>query len=327
MQDTDFMSTEISDGYRRFAAVEARGASPLYESLALHVAESDVAQDFLSALSRDKRQPNLFFAAIRHVAGTPESSSQLEDLILDRGSEIAEVMCRRTTQTNEPGRCAVLLPVLSTIDGPVALIEVGASAGLCLLPDKYGYRYGNRVLAAPEDTRSVSPTLVCSASENTPIPTRFPSVVWRAGIDLNPLDVDRDNDVAWLETLVWPEQETRLAQLRAAVTVARQNKPRVVCGDLRRDLPDMVLEAPADATLVIFHSAVLTYLPSQDERDEFARLVQGTGATWLSNEAPKVFPRFARRADSPDKDGMFLLARNARPIAWTAPHGQAINWL
>jgi hypothetical protein len=48
-------------------------------------------------------------------------------------------MLAQSTQTNEPGRCAALLPMLARLPEPLALLEVGASAGLCLLPDFYTY--------------------------------------------------------------------------------------------------------------------------------------------------------------------------------------------
>ncbi len=319
------MGNEIAEGYRGFAAFEARGASPLYESLALHVAESRSAQAFLLTLSKDKRQPNLFFAAVRHVAGTPNGPAHFDEIIHQQGDQIAEVMRLRTTQTNEPGRCAVLLPVLAAIDGPIALIEVGASAGLCLLPDRYGYDYGRVRLDPPKGFRPVAPVLECAACENTPLPRHLPVIVWRAGIDLNPLDVDRDEDVRWLETLVWPEQSLRLARLRAAIGVARKITPRVVRGDLRRDLLDLVQDAPKDATRVVFHTAVLNYVLPQEDRDDFADMVRRTGATWISNESPKVFPQYSRHLTR-DR-GAFLMARDTRPVAWTAPHGQAIRWL
>lgn len=319
------MSNELAEGYRGFAAFEARGASPLYERLALHVAESRSAQAFLLALSQDKRQPNLFFAAVRHVAGMPNGPAHFDEIIHQQGGAVAEVMRRRTTQTNEPGRCAVLLPVLAMIDGPIALIEVGASAGLCLLPDQYGYDYGRARLDPPQEMRSVAPILGCQACENTPLPTRLPTIIWRAGIDLNPLDADREDDVRWLETLVWPEQSMRLDRLRAAIGVARRTKPRIIQGDLRHDLLDLVQDAPKEATLVICHTAVLNYVLPQKDRDDFADTVRRTGALWISNESPKVFPQYSRHLTR--DPGAFLMTRDTRPVAWTAPHGQAIHWI
>ena len=85
-------------------------------------------------------------------------------------------------------------------------------------------------------------------------------MVWRAGIDLNPLDVADPDDVAWLEALVWPEQEFRRARLRQAVAIARQDPPLLVAGDLNEQFLDLAALAPADAALVVFHSAVMGYL-------------------------------------------------------------------
>ncbi|MFE1255308.1 DUF2332 family protein, partial [Streptomyces fungicidicus] len=55
--------------------------------------------------------------------------------------QVSSLMLARMTQTNESARCATLLPVLAALPQPLALIEVGASAGLCLYPDRYRYRY------------------------------------------------------------------------------------------------------------------------------------------------------------------------------------------
>ena len=58
----------------------------------------------------------------------------------ERRAEVEAVMLERRTQTNEPARCALLLPLLAALPQPLALLEVGASAGLCLLPDRYALR-------------------------------------------------------------------------------------------------------------------------------------------------------------------------------------------
>src|ERR1700726_4250690 len=129
----------ISARYLRFAVDEARGESKLYERLALAVAASRGLFSFLAGLPSEKRQPNLFLAAVRHLCGIPESAHRLVEIVRREDRRIRALMLARTTQTNEPGRCSALLPVLAQLPQPLALLEVGASAGLCLIPDRYGY--------------------------------------------------------------------------------------------------------------------------------------------------------------------------------------------
>ncbi|MEQ5871830.1 DUF2332 domain-containing protein [Sagittula sp. NFXS13] len=317
----------IAERYQRFARAEAAGRSVLYETLAKHVAESPDSLTFLSRLPQDRQQPNLLFAALRLIAGTPASVREFDHALEEHANAIAEVMLTRTTQTNEPGRCAALLPAQARIEGPLAVIEVGASAGLCLLPDAYGYDWGRQSLAPPARSDSAATLFQCNASEDTPLPVRHPEIVWRSGLDLNPLDVTNEEDVAWLETLVWPEHYERLARLRKAVGIARTERPRVVAGDLRQDLQALIAEAPGDATVVVFHTAVLSYVADQVERDEFAaEMIGDARVKWLSNEGPRIFPQFTEAA-GPVREDMFLLAVNGQPMAWTGPHGQEIRWI
>lgn len=316
----------IAERYRRFARVEAAGRSPLYEQLALHVARSSDVLTFLSLMPPERRQPNLLFAAVRLVTGLPSSPADLDDAVGNDADAIAAVMMTRTTQTNEPGRCAALLPSLARLQGSLALIEVGASAGLCLLPDFYGYDWGRQHLMPPAPFHDIAPIFRCQASKDVPLPHKHPEIVWRAGLDLNPLNVSKDDDVRWLETLVWPEHHDRLLRLRGAIRLARENKPRVVAGDLRESLQALVEEAPRDTTVVVFHSAVLSYVSSQQDRDNFARSMIGSNVVWLSNESPKVFPELAAKAGELRED-MFLLSVNGEPKAWCGPHGQEVRWI
>ncbi len=311
--------------YLRFAEHEARGISPLYDELARHVANSTPLLDFLTQLPVEKQQPNLLFGAVRLVSGVASSGSHFERLVLRDTSQITRTMRNRRTQTNEPARCAVLLPALARLEGPLALLEVGASAGLCLLPDRYGYDYGRgRVLTAATANAPVFP---CDVNEATPVPNQLPRVVWRAGIDLNPLDLTDPGAERWLEALVWPEQTERLARLKRAIQVVRTAPPRIVAGDLLRLLQPVAEQAPRDATLVVFHSAVLGYVSGAAARDQFRRQVQDTGATWISNEHPRVFPSIANALPRPAPDNQFVLAVNGEPVAFTGPHGQSVEWL
>ncbi|MFJ8626127.1 DUF2332 domain-containing protein [Kitasatospora sp. NPDC093550] len=360
------MHSETGDLYRGFAEREARGNSAIYQDLAERVAGDGQLRALLDGLPAAKRQPNLLFGAVRHLGGpVTEGWPAFRAWVTAHWDETSATMLERRTQTNESGRCATLLPLLATLPQPLALIEVGASAGLCLYPDRYRYRYRYRSVSdggggggAPMSEFSVpesgtesavtesavtdftvtefgaaaSPvTLDCVVSGPVPLPARLrerlPEVVWRAGIDLNPLDVRAEEDVRWLESLVWPEQTHRLDRLRGAVRVARAEPPLLVRGDLNATVRDLVAQVPAGATPVVFHSAVLAYL-SPEAREEFAVTVRELPGHWISNEAVSVLPNVARRLPrpAPPGSGLFALALDERPVAFTGPHGQSLDW-
>src|SRR5487761_1648525 len=201
------LGLSVAENYRAFAE-DARGRSPVYQSLAGSVAGDAAILRFLGSLPREKRQPNLLFAAARYLLDGPVDLDRLRSLVSLDGAELAEVMLARRTQTNEPARCATLLPALAQLPQPLALIEAGASAGLTLLV------------------------------------------------------VTSDDDVRWLSCLVWPGEGDREQRLAAAVAAARRDPPVVHRGDLLTDLPALAAQAPADATLVVYHSAVLYQVPA-----------------------------------------------------------------
>ncbi|MGH3410919.1 MAG: DUF2332 family protein, partial [Streptosporangiaceae bacterium] len=234
--------------------------------------------------------------------------------------ELAGVMLARRTQTNEPARCANLLPALAGLPEPLALIEVGASAGLTLLFDRYSYDYAGYRLAGLDPD---APTLRCEPRGPVPLPARIPAIAWRAGMDLNPLDVTRDDDARWLSCLVWPGEGDRAERLAAAIAAARRDPPAVHRGDLVTDVAALAATAPADATLVIFHSSVL-YQVAPEQRERFAATAGGLGAVWLSGEAPGVVPG----TEGPARDGMsYVVARDGRPVALADSHGAWLQWL
>lgn len=317
----------IAEGFRRFAR-EAVGRSPLYVETAELVADSSWVLDFLAAMPEAKWQPNVLLAVVRYLFGTPGSASEFLALVHDRADEIAETMAVRSTQTNEPARCATLLPVLARLPQPLALLEVGASAGLCLLPDYYAYSYGAGHDVDPSVSCGVeAPRFACRAGGGTPLPDRGVEVVWRAGLDLKPVDLHDDAEVRWLEALVWPGEEYRLPRLRAACEVARVVSPRLVRGDLRTDVPALAAQAPADATLVVFHTAVLAYVRNPGGREAFARSVGDTGAVWIANEGAHHIPGAMPPSDTHPDPAAFLLCVDAEPVAWTDGHGTWIDWL
>lgn len=138
-------------------------------------------------------------------------------------------MLTRRVQTNEPARCAVLLPALARLPQPLALIEAGAGAGLTLLFDRYSHDYaGHRIITGDPH----APTLRCQPCGPVPLSGRVPVTTWRAGIDISLLDVIRDDDVRWLSSLAWPEETSRKQRLDGAITSAPRDPPVVHRGDL-----------------------------------------------------------------------------------------------
>ncbi len=193
---------DVIEEYRDFASYAA-GDSPCFEAWALGVVEDPEVLDWLGILPPLKRQPNLVFAAARwHGAPAPGAYDDLRRVLLERESEVRATVMARATQTNEVGRLATVLPVLGLVNGPLALIEVGASAGLCLYPDRYDYSWPP--LGALRG--SGGPVLTASATGPLPVPARHPQVAWRGGVDLHPLDVADPDAMAWLENLVWPSR-------------------------------------------------------------------------------------------------------------------------
>lgn len=317
---------KLRSRYRNFAEREASGVSPLYVEFANRVAESDELLAFLCTLPPPKQQPNLLFAALKFLLGTASDADEFERWVADHSESIRSEMLARRTQTNEPGRCATLLPVLAGLPQPLALFEVGAAAGLCLLPDRYGYDYGRARILPSDSLIDDPPIFPCVASDSTPVPSQLPQVKWRGGIDLNPLDVLNAQEVKWLQSLVWPGQEGRLERLDAAIRVARESPPLVRSGDLQNALTSVLVEIPKDVTVVVFHSAVLAYL-APEGRERFARFVQDLDAVWVSNEAPGVFPDIDALAGSDIPQSRFILAVNGEPVAFTGHHGQSIDWI
>lgn len=319
---------DVAEQYRDFAAYAA-GGSATFESWSRAVAEDEEVLAWIGGLPPLKQQPNLVFAAARwHGVPAPGPYDGLRAALLGDDGRIRATILERATQTNEVGRLATLVPAFAGLRGPLALVEVGASAGLCLYPDRWGYRWrtdeGDVELGPP-------PGLECRVKGPAPLPTALPDVAWRGGVDLNPLSVLDDDDTGWLETLVWPEHDDRRERLRHAVAVARADPPALVRGDLLAELPALVDEAGRHGEVVVFHSAVIAYLEEPD-RDAFTtlmeRLVAEGRCHWVSNEGKNVLPSVTATGPAiPPGKQSFVLGVDGRMVALTHGHGRSLSWL
>lgn len=315
----------VIERYRRFAVAEAPGRSEVYAAWARRVVDDPALQQVLSRLPAERRQPPLVFAVCRLLGSGDVDAAAWASWVIEHADAVVSESLARSVQTNEPLRCAAMLPTLSRIEGPIALLEVGASAGLCLYPDRYSYRYvGEPGEARLDPGGGASDVELVSEVRGERMPrVRLPEVVWRAGIDLAPLDVRDPRDVDWLARLVWPGESGRAERIRAAAAVAASDPPRLFAGDALDLLPDVAALAPADATLVITTPGVLVHIP-RERRAQVIERARGLGR-WLTIDDPGVHDGWAGEVGS-DWRGGFAVALDGEIDAAADPLGRWWEW-
>lgn len=313
----------VAERYARFARDEAPGRSELYAEWAAGVAAEPAVAATLARIPATHRQPPLVFAVTR-MLGAPEGSfRRWAAWLASHDDEVVAEASRRSLQTNEPLRCAALVPALVTVPGPIALLEVGASAGLCLYPDRYSYRFSNGVDLDPVDGPSAV-VLECEVSGDPPL--RLPEVVWRAGIDLAPLDAASEADRRFLTSLVWPGEHGRKARIEAALDVVAADPPLLVAGDAADPglLGRIAGLAPPGATLVVTTPGVLPHIPHAG-RERLLEALAALDAVWISIDPPGL-----HRAWDPPVDaatwGGFVLGLDGVPVAAVDPLGAFVEW-
>jgi hypothetical protein len=227
-------------------------------------------------------------------------------------------------QTNEAGRSAVLMAGLLTVADrfglPIRLYELGASAGLNLLPDFYRYDLGGLEAGAPD-----APLILRPEWEGPPPPAAAVRIVGRAGADLNPARLPAEADR--LPAYLWPDQPERLARLDAALAVAAANPPPVDRAGAADWIEAKLALAPEPGVArVVMHSVAFQYFDAGTQ-ERVARHIEAAGAA-ASGDAPVAWLRFEKE---PDADRYALRLRSwpggDALLAWTHPHGSKVRWL
>lgn len=321
------MTDAVQQRYARFAEQEAPGRSDLYVEWAAGVAADREVQGILARIPENRRQPPLVFAVTRMLGAGLVGYDAWREFFVARADEIVAECTGRRLQTNEPLRLAPLLPVLSEIDGPIALLEIGASAGLCLYPDRYSYRFvgaDGRLRASLDPVDGPSSVVLESRVEGELPAMRMPEVVWRAGIDLAPLDARVERDRGWLQGLVWPGEEGRERRVTAALDIAAFDPPHLVAGDALDRIDALAAEAPADAALVITTPGVLVHIP-REARTALVDRIRGLDARWVTIDPPALLDVWDPAVD-PDTWPGFVVALDAEVRAASDPLGRWWEW-
>lgn len=299
-----FARTPIPQLYRWFAC-EAAATSPLWNQICLWIADESSLHARLDALPGQARQPQRFLAALQYHQAPLAPEEALLEWINTHWRTLDETIRSHTVQTNEPGRLAAIAPLLAELPQPVALLELGAAAGLCLLPDLLGY---------PQVT-----------------------VAARLGVDANPLDASDPDTRRWLRALVWPGEREREERLCRALDVAAAHPPEIrranLCEAPAQWLPAIVhelAEIHPEATVVVMHSMTLGYLP-KSERGAVIDAIRASQAHWIAFEPVRVLRPFCAGAagvtvGAPPAWGDVLLSLDGVPRAWCQPHGNQVQW-
>jgi hypothetical protein len=349
--------------FRLFADVEFAGRSPIYAHLAGRLADDPAKAEPLLAAPPSQRRALLLFAAVQYLLRRTATGHPLAayfptlggDRPIDDGlfasyvdfteayrTELARLCGSRTTQTNEARRAAYLWLALGRIAGqyggePVGLVELGASAGLLLLPDRYGYQLDGQRYGRPDAPPEL--TMACAVfGVPAEVLTSQPDIVDRTGIDVAPIAADDPAATDWLRACIWPEQTERLARLDAALLEAVAVRPRLLRGEMVELLPDAL--RLTKGLPVVVSSNSLTYL-NRRGRAELVELLDATGASrdlvLVLNEAAVCgVDLFA--ADRPPPPSPSRAITHLTVVAWRSgaatvevlgtagPHGEWIDW-
>lgn len=253
------------------------------------------------------------------------------EVLVEKREWLARFVAEQGVQTNEVGRCFALLPAfleLGRLCGRARrldLVELGPSAGLNLVFDRYGYRYrngewgdaGSGVVLANEERRPVPVALLAGTL----------SVGRRRGIDLNPVDLNSDDGVRTLTCFVWADQRARLEQLERAIALARAHPPELLRGDYVDLLPRVLADRDDDALTVVFQTVSTQYLP-RERYAELRSLLREAAAHaplgWISTQR--------HDEESGDLDGFALEvalwpSHEPRVVAHMGYHGEWLDYL
>jgi len=194
--------------------------------------------------------------------------------------EITNLLRTRLVQTNVVKRAAALRFGLSRIAlqtrGPVALVELGCSAGALLSQDRYRYRAGRRERGSLDSLVTID----FEWRSGMPLPDLdlVPSVGRRVGIDLYAIDPADPEDRAWMHALVWPENLQEAHLLDLALQVVAADPPWRLDGDARNLVDAAINELPVGMPVVIFHAATRAHVASAD-RAAFDAAIDRVGET------------------------------------------------
>lgn len=349
------MTAGLAGLWTHFADTSCGEYSPLYDRICRTVAGDEDLLRLVASAPPEGHLPNVLLAAVHflvlsgvdhELAAVYAGESGADpgplfvDLCLAHRDRVLDLLSTRHTNTNEPGRSALLGPALthvaSLLGEPLGLVDVGCSAGLNLLCDRYFLDYGAAGSTGP---RSAPVRVACEVvGGHPPIAPALPHIAARIGLDLDPIDANDPDEARWLLACVSPDTG-RLARTRHALEEARQAPLDLVEGDAVDEVDAVLHRVPGDCVAVVMTTWALAYL-TPERRVAFREALAAESAhrtiAWISAEGPGVVDLMSHVLTAPDPQGMepsvFGLVvfrdgeHDARLLGLVHPHGAWIDW-
>ena len=235
-------------------------------------------------------------------------------------------MGRKLVQTNEVRRCSALMAAAGfayqQTGRPLALIDIGTSSGLNLLMDRYKVQFSNGEAIG----NGASSLTLQTRVEGTPsFRLMTPQISFRYGIDLNPIDLNDEDEMMWALSLIWPDQLERLQRLQTAALILKQNPVTLKRGNALSLSSRIAQEIPESSCLCFMHSFVLNQFTPED-RLKFEEVLKNISKRreafrisfeWIDTEKPEIV-----------LEHFFAGQKKSRQVlAQAHHHGEWIKWL
>ncbi|WP_288467034.1 DUF2332 family protein [uncultured Curtobacterium sp.] len=324
----------------RYAAYAERIApvSPSYAAWARSVDDDLVA--LLEAVPEQQRQPELVFAVARRLGADPADPGALRALGREARPTLVTALAAATVQANDPRRLGPVVPVLQALaaatERPLGLVDAGAAAGLCSIPDRVTLDHvpgdGVRDERVRVHTAVAEPSilLTVAVSGAVPAPRATPIRIGaRVALDPNPIDLAEPGAFDRLVEAVPPEATDRTALMGAAARATLAVPPVRIRGTLPGDL-DRALDAlPDDCEPVVLTTGTLVYVPGADRQRVVDRLRE-RGVRWVALERTGILRGVAATlpgdVDPGDPDAFATLSLDGVALAVSDPFGVRVRW-
>jgi hypothetical protein len=330
-----FTAEDVAQSFITFAQSRCQGqfGSLLYDFLSRKIAEDPEILDIVRYCPR-RPIPQLFLGVVQYLLMThpddtlsqqlshyyPSLNASLDNAPLDAPElyptfrtfckayrqHIIEQLAFRIVQTNHVTRCSALLPAFTEVarrEGKaLSIIEIGASAGFNLSWDNYQYIYRNGTTTRLGNEQApIVIECTLQGSKQPPLQEPFPSVAYRVGIDLHPVNAHVADEVVWLRALIWPERKEYVKFLEQSVCVAQTQQLNLVQGDATAELPSTLKALStiaSDTTWCVLSSYMLFQLDEAGRtmlQDIIASAAQGERAVywvaieWYDIQSPSVY--------------------------------------